>query len=519
MDLTQLIAALSRPEAFPEPTTAVEVCQTHISVVFLTDHFAYKLRKPVRLGFLDFSTPEKRRHDCEEEVRLNRRLAPHVYLGVVPVTEAAGAAAFGGRGEVIDWAVKMVRLPAEATLEQRLQRGEVGAGVLEALASRLAAFHERAERGEHVSAFGRFEVVAGNARENFAQAAGQVGTTLSPAVYTRLRDLTEQALARLRPLIEARAARGVPRDTHGDLHLDHVYLFPERPPPEDLVIVDCIEFNERFRYADPVADMAFLVMDLIYHGFRDLARAFADAYFRAARDDEGRALLPFYTAYRAAVRAKVAGFEQAEPEIPQAERQRALAGARAYWLLALDELEEPGRRPCLVLVAGLPGSGKSTLARGLQRRGDFAVIRSDAVRKELAAGARDIYTEEWSDRTYAECLRRAEAVLFEGGRALVDANFREERRRAAYVEAAARWGVPVVLLVCRISDEVVRARLEGRRGDVSDAGWDTYLELRGAWEEPAAPTQRYLRVVRSDGSPEETLSRAEEALRQEGLLR
>jgi aminoglycoside phosphotransferase family enzyme/predicted kinase len=518
MELSELTTALARPSAYPEPAAHVEVHQTHISVVFLTERFAYKLRKPVNLGFLDFSTPDRRRHDCEEEVRLNRRLAPHVYLGVVPVTEAGGEVAFGGRGEVIDWAVRMVRLPAEATLERRLGRGEVGADVLEALAARLAAFHEAADGGAHVSAFGRFEVVARNARENFEQAASHVGTTHSPAVYARLRDLNEQALARLRPLIEGRAARGVPRDTHGDLHLDHVYLFPGRAPPEDLVIIDCISFNERFRYADPVADIAFLVMDLAYHDRRDLARGFADAYFRAARDEEGRGLLPFYTAYRAAVRAKVEGLKQAEAEIPPPERERARASARAHWLLALGELEEPGQRPCLVLVAGLPGSGKSTLAQHLQERDGFTVIRSDVVRKELAAGAEDLYTPEWSDRTYAECLRRAQDVIFEGGRALIDANFREERRRVAFLEAAARWGVPALLLVCRVKDKVARARLEGRRGDVSDADWATYLELRGGWEEPGARTQPHVRVIHSDGTPEETLAQAEAALREQGLL-
>src|SRR5262249_53672278 len=143
------------------------------------------------------------------------------------------------------------------------------------------------------------------------------------------------------------------------------YLFPEKPPPADLVIIDCIEFNERFRFADPVADMAFLVMDFAFHGRRDLARAFADAYFRAAHDAEGRALLPFYSSYRAAVRGKVEGMKRSEKEVPEAERSAALRKARAYWLLALGELEQPGHRPCLVLVGGLPGTGKSTLARAL----------------------------------------------------------------------------------------------------------------------------------------------------------
>jgi hypothetical protein len=223
--------------------------------------------------------------------------------------------------------------------------------------------------------------------------------------------ITEESLTRLRPLIESRAARGIPRDTHGDLRLDHIYLLPDRNPPDKLAVIDCIEFNERFRFADPVADMAFLVMDLAFHGRRDLARVFADEYFRASSDEEGRVLLSFYTAYRAVVRAKVEGLELLETEIPEAERTRAAAKSRAHWLLALGELEAASRRPCLVLVGGLLGTGKSTLARGLVREANFRLVRSDVVRKELAglppgASARSsfgegIYTQAWSDKTYA----------------------------------------------------------------------------------------------------------------------
>jgi aminoglycoside phosphotransferase family enzyme len=210
---------------------------------------------------------------------------------------------------------------------------------MENLAGRIASFHAGAEKGEHISTFGSWAVVAGNARENFEQSKAQVGVALSQAVFDRLGILTEQQLARLRPLIEERARRGVPRDTHGDLHLDHVYFFPDRPVPDDLVVIDCIEFNERFRFADPVADMSFLVMDLRLHGRDDLAQAFAEAYFHAAGDEEGRALLPLYTSYRAAVRGKVEGMEFAEREVPEGERSAALARARGHWLLALAELE------------------------------------------------------------------------------------------------------------------------------------------------------------------------------------
>jgi aminoglycoside phosphotransferase family enzyme/predicted kinase len=527
MELSRLIEVLSDPASYPHTADAVEVRQTHISAVFLAGPFAYKVKKPLDLGFLDYTTLGRRRHFCEQEVRLNRRLAPEVYLGTVPIAADGEAIRVEGPGEVVEWAVKMVRLPEEATLRERLRRGEVGPGLIEALARRIAAFNAQAGAGPAVASFGRFDVVAGNARENFAQSVALLGTTLSRAVFERLQALTESALAGLRPLIEARAARGVPRDGHGDLRLDHAYHFPDRPPPGDLVVIDCIEFNERFRCADPVSDVAFPVMDLARLGRRDLARAFADAYALASGDAEGLALLPFYTAYRAAVRGKVEGMELAEPEVPEAERADALAQARAHWLLALGELEAPGRRPCLVLVGGLPGVGKSTLARGLADRAGFVVIRSDEVRKALAgrAGARagesafeaGIYAPAWTERTYAECLHRAEARLFAGDRVLVDASFRAEASRRAFLDAAARWGVPALLMACHAGPEVVHARLARRREDASDADWGIYLRATARWEELGPASRPFNREIATGGSPVEALAQALDALDRVGL--
>lgn len=246
MDLPQIIKALSNPGAYTDPHGQVEVRHTHISAVFMVGPHVYKVKKPVALGFLDFSTLAKRRHFCEEEVRLNRRLAPDVYLGVVPVTRDDKEVRVEGNGEVIEWAVKMRRLPDEAALQSRLPRGEVGVQVMRALARKIASFHAQAASGPRVASFGRFEVVAGNARENFAQSTAHVGATVSTTVLARTAALTEEALTNHRGLIESRAERGVPRDTHGDLRLSHVYYFPDQQPPGDLVIIDCIEFNELF---------------------------------------------------------------------------------------------------------------------------------------------------------------------------------------------------------------------------------------------------------------------------------
>lgn len=528
MDLPRLIEALSKPSAYPGRVGAVEVHQTHISIVFLSGSLAYKIKKPVSLGFVDYATLARRRHFCEEEVRLNRRLAPQVYLGIVPVVQEGGSIRIESAGEVVEWAVKMRRLPESATLRARLSRGGVSADDLAELARRLAQFHASAGSGPEVDACCTFAAIAANARENLEQSARQVGTTLSHSTIDRLRERTDIVLERLRDTIEARAASGIPRDTHGDLRLEHVYWFPDRPAPDDWVAIDCIEFDPRYRHADPIADIAFLAMELALEGRSDLAGGFVDAYLGAAGDPEGIEVLPFYRAYRAAVRGKVEGMKLAEPEISEGERATARDRARALWLRALSELEQPGRRPCVVLVAGLPGTGKSTLSRALAACAEFSVVRTDTIRKELAGRAgRDatpagfgegIYTPEWDDRTYGECLRRAEEVLFSAGRVLVDASFREEARRRTFLDAARRWGVTGCLLLCHADPDIVRGRLDHRRDDASDAGWRTYQETAHRWEPLDDATKAATREIDAGGTAARTLEQALDALRGSGLI-
>jgi aminoglycoside phosphotransferase family enzyme/predicted kinase len=525
IDLLTLIRGLSCPEAYPHGVESIEVHQTHISVVFLVGAFAYKLKKSVNFGFLDFSTLDRRKHFCEEEVRLNRRLAPQVYLGVLPVTNDGGCLRVGGAGPIVEWVVQMKRLPREATLEHHVLHGTVQPRLLQTLAERLADFHRQADRNDRSTSFARFAIVAQNAAANLVQTEEHIEITVSTSVHQRIRDLTRAHLDRHRALIELRADRNVPCDTHGDLHLDHIYFFPEELPPNDVVMIDCIEFADRFRYADPVADMAFLVMDLKFHGRRDLAKYFAEAYFQAGGDADGRALLPFYSAYRAVVRAKVEGLQLREPEIDPADRAAAQTHARAHWLLALGELDAPSQRPALVLIIGMPGTGKSTLAQALAQQANYELLRSDEVRKKLAGPGdksmrleEGIYDSSWTEQTYDEMLRRAEKSVLKGGRVLIDANFRAESQRERFLHAAHCWGIPTVLLHCQAQADIVRARMSARHGDASDADWTIHQQLAESWQPFSLRTSRSTHSLETSGSFEESLFKAVAILQQEELM-
>lgn len=515
--LDEIVAELARP-------AGSEVVHTHASVVVLLQNYVYKLKKPVDLGFLDYSTLERRQAMCFAEVELNRRLAPEVYLGVVPISYRDGRITTGGDGEVLEYAVQMRRLPEDATLRRRVHDGTVTPEMLERIGRRLAAFHGEARRAPDVSRWGRFEIVSENCRDNLTALAGHAGEVAPRAELERLAAATESELAAQRARIERRAAASAPCETHGDLRLEHVYFWPT---PDDLSIIDCVEFSERFRCADPVSDVAFLAMDLQAHGAWSGAETLLDAYFAASRDADGRALVPLYLSYRSAVRAKVRAMQAADASIPAEARAHARQLARAHVQLALGSLVAPGERPALVLVGGLPGTGKSSLARGLADAARFAWLRADAVRKELAglapaAPARagvsaGIYTPEWNERTYAELLARAGRRLFAGERVLVDASFHSEARRLAFVAAAREWGVPVRLLLCVADPALVRARLEQRSGDPSDADWSVYEHMRAAWEPPGAQSRGLCDEIDTAGPPDATLAAALAVLRRRGL--
>ena len=496
--LDRLLTELTRSSALPDVPESVEVIQTHASVVFLTPTHVYKLKKPLDLGFLDYSTLDKREHCCREEVRLNRRLAPDVYLGVEPVTEGPSGLQVGGDGPPLEWVVHMRRLDDSHTLRSRLSEGSLPSEVIDAVGARVAQFHASAESGP--ASFASFDVVAETARDN-VRTLRELDT--HPELVDRLEQATERELAQHASTIAARAHRAIA--IHGDLRLEHVYWRPERAAPDDLVIIDCIEFSDALRFAEPVADIAFLSMDLRAYGAWDLAARLETAWTEASGDVEGAALFPFYVAYRSAVRAKVAALTAAESEVPEPARAAARARLLRHLLLALQTLETHG--PTLVAVGGLPGTGKSTVARVAANVLHAEVVRSDVVRKELvglrpegsAAAAPDqgLYTPEHTARTYEEVLRRARTALTEGGSVVVDATWSKAALRASLQALAVELGVPFRFLVCELPEHLLKERIASRKGDASDADFGIYLHAKARWEPVADATD----VVHIDTSP------------------
>ena len=507
--MTSIIEDLLDTRAYPEKTSQVEIIQTHISYIFLTDHFVYKIKKPVNFGFLDFTTLENRRHFCEEEVRLNRRLSPDVYLDVIPVTMGENGLRFGGDGEPVEYAVHMKRLDEKRFLSTLLEKGKVAPAEMDRVAQKIAAFHRQAPTSPEIALTGGRKAVIFNTRENFQQIEPHVGKTLDRETFHRIRDYTEAFIEVNSDLFRERETGGWIRDGHGDLHTQHICL------DEKIQIFDCIEFNERFRFGDILCDAAFLVMDLDRLGHGGLSRAFRSAYLDLMDQREQEALLNFFCCYRAVVRGKVEGFRSLDPNIPGREALEAQQSASAFHRLAL-RYARTLFPVTLVVGCGLMGSGKSSAANSLGRLLDLEILSSDRIRKELAGissdDARhvpfgeDIYSAQFTARTYGELFGTAEKHLSEGKSVFIDASFIDPDRRAEAMELARKRNVRGILVHFHADEEELRSRLRKRAGEktaISDGREEILAEQVRAFREPDdIPRDSLLSVDTSRGKRE-----------------
>jgi uncharacterized protein len=469
---SRLLDDLSRPGSYPAPQPAViERRDTHISWVFLAGDAAWKIKRPVQLPFLDFRSLDRRRHFCEEELRLNRRLAPGIYQEVVPVRRGPTGCTLEPAptaGPVVDYAVKMRRLPDDSSAAALLAAGRLTAGHLSALATRLAAFYGQVPARPDL---GGPAAMATNVEENLSQLEA-AGDHLDRERLAAVAAAQRRDLQRHHHHLSERQASGQVRDGHGDLRLEHVYFVPEP------VVIDCVEFSERFRVGDVALDIAFLVMELRAAGRTDLAEYFVHRFARETNDYELYPLLDFYCAYRALVRAKIACLLAGDTAVPAEKRRRKAAEAKH--LLALTQALESGSpdRPTVVAVGGQVATGKSSLAEAISQVVGLPVISSDLTRKWLAGlrptdrGGPALYTADFTDRTYGELIRRAGLVLDGGRSVILDATFRDPARRRLARDLAAARDARFLFVETACDEATVRARLRARASGPTESDAD-----------------------------------------------
>jgi hypothetical protein len=510
------IRLLQRPEGYDEPVEQVRLLQTHTSWVLLTGKHAYKIKKPVYFGFLDYTTIDARKFFCEEELRLNRRLAPDIYLSVQPVTQSGAEVRIGGKGEVIDYCVKMKELPQDAIMTERLRQKAVSYPEIDSIAQIVARFHEQAATDRDISRFGELETVKFNWDENFAQTEEFRGKTIGVRAFPAIKQAVERFMAANQDLLAERVSTGRVRECHGDLHSRNIFLV------EPIRIFDCIEFNRRFSCCDVASEIAFFVMDLEYSGEKGLANYFVDRYVAITGDHLLLRLLDFYKCYRAYVRGKVTSFNLKDPGMSRSQKQAAARTARKYFALAASYARSLFERPALIVMMGLPGVGKTFLARRLARRINCYHLRSDIIRKELMAVpvgehayqgmGKGIYTSNISARTYEEMMSRARVYLSAGRSVILDATFSyaEGRQNARALADALGGRFLIVNCVCPVRVALKRIARRTQEFSFSDATPEVYFHIRATFQ-PVRRSKHLVTAKTSDPVPK-SLTRIETAL-------
>lgn len=491
-----------------------EVIETHASWVVLTSDQAFKFKKPVDLGFLDFSTKEKREVFCRQEVELNARLAKDVYRGVVPLYLGPDGYVLGPELdsrdagemdlELVDYAVSMRRLDERCRADVLLAEGRLEPGHLQRLAERVAEFHAALPTGGRIAAFGRAEAVRANVQQNFDELLPHALDFLSPAEWQELTSAQLGFLEAHAASFDERSRTGHVKDGHGDLRLEHVYF-----EQDQIVVVDCIEFSDRFRFADTALDSAFLSMDLRRFGRADLAEDFLARLAFSSGDYEAYALLDFFESYRATVRGKVAAFRERQLAPTSPEAGAAHHEARDYFLQALGSLTR-ATQPRLICLGGLIASGKSTLARLIGQELHCPIIDADGMRKRLlgldpwtplaSAPFSGAYSVEASERLYAHLRELARIVLSSGRSVVVDASFRTRAFRRGFADLARECGTALSFVECRAPEALTLERLERRAEGASrsDGSLATFAAFRAAYE--AIEPDELPRLLRCDTS-------------------
>jgi len=499
-----LVQAMLEPAFYPKPPQRVTHKETHISHLFFAGELVYKIKKSVRYSFLDYSTLAKRRYFLQEELRLNRRLAPSVYIGVMPISFDDAGWRLGGWAEPAEYTLVMRRLPDKRMLPFLLETGQVTSLMMCELAEFLAEFHRESERVTGIAPLHYATVVEKQWNENLADLEPFVGELFDRENFNAIKKFASDFIKQHSELLERRAEQGWIRDVHGDLHTEHICF-----APEGIQIFDCIEFNPQFRQCDLASEIAFLTMDIEARGGADLAMVFLTRYSELLNDTEAMKLLPFWKCYRALVRAKVYALRG----------QNGCATAARYFRYAARLTWQP-LEPFLLMVTGLTGSGKSLLAGELSERTGAVTINSDIVRKSIAAKSgrhylpygEGIYSATMTAKTYTKMAREAERLLVQDRGVILDATFVRRARREPIVRLAKKHQVPLFVIHCSAPEELTQARLVRREAvgeSVSDGRWEIYLQQKEAFE-PMDEIDSAARLELNTDAPLEALVSASE---------
>lgn len=513
---TYMLHELLKRQAFPFPYLKGEdpyIIQTHASAVILTPQYVYKLKKPRNFGFFDYSTASLRRHFCQMEVILNDPLAPDIYLGVAPVIESSGGNFTFGHiyppgnvpipgdykegGIIVDYAVVMRRLPEDATVAALLRAGKVTPELMAEIAHVIARFHIHAQTSDSIARAGCIDVIRRNWDENFQQIRPYIGQTIQRKLYTTLRHYVYQFLKQNKILFRQRFMQDHIRDCHGDLRLQHIYILPRVDTLEKqrILLLDRIEFNERFRYGDVASEIAFLCMELDSAQRPDLSQAFLTHYIAETGDISLPELLPFYTCYRACVRGKVVSFLLDDPDISKAQQDQAKQEATGLFKLAAGYINR-SQHPLLIMVGGIMGTGKSTIAQELQRNYLYPLLSTDSIRKQLAhldpaqpqadQFGTGLYAPERTQKTYDILNQRTQAYLQQGSSVILDGTFACRADRQRIVQEAVNHGATILFIECTSPREITLQRLAQR--------WQARVGVSQAMQRNAS--------LASDGRPE-----------------
>ncbi len=510
----ELVQFLNEPGSYPHQPENVEHIQTHISHVFIAPPYVYKIKKPVDLGFLDYSTLEKRKTFCMREIELNRRLSDDVYLGVVSVIQKDQTFALKDDNiadNVIEYAVKMNKLPEQYFLHSYIQNDSLTRKRLDRVADKLADFYQSQEPGGEVLKWGEIEKIRYNTDENFSQTEQFIGRTIDENTFNAIRQFTNRYYDRHDDLFQRRIDEKRIVDGHGDLHLDHIHITPEK-----VHIYDCIEFNERFRYGDLAADLAFLAMDLDFNNCWREERYFINQMAEKLDDPDLLRIIDFYKCYRAYVKGKVKSIQSTEEEVSKTDRKKAAELASRYFNLSL-RYALVGSDPIALIVMGRVGTGKSTIAKHLSDKLGIKNFSSDRIRKTMAnltltdrtpdAERSSLYSHEMSAKTYDRLMEKAEEYLDNGESVILDATFSTKQGRRRFVQMLESRQENYCFIEVQASDEVIKARLQSRENKndvISDARLEDFATLSKRYESPDEIDADHLVCVDSNQPPEDT---------------